>query len=161
MSASYVDNEMITAQPIQILDSAEKRYHIIKRDVDSMLEEVAYLYPETPGFELQSIPDVATFRIQQQQIPPQPSASQGYPKAQSTDAKKVDMDAQNDKIVAGAEEIRQKITYIEELQKLLAVPGTEEPMKLYCIDSSKGHFRCGLCLRLWIGPFLMVFFDFK
>jgi flagellar hook assembly protein FlgD len=105
-----------------LLDSIEPRLAVIKRDVETLVEETKAAYPQAPTFQIQSIPDIQGFRIQQQQAEPLPEENLNrYVYANTTDRPKHLLDAQNDRIVREVEILRQKIAWIKHTNQTFAV----------------------------------------
>jgi hypothetical protein len=101
----------------QLLDNAEKRMRVMQRDVDILMQETLSDFPNTAPFHAQSIPDVAGFRIQQQQVDPPPPDLSAYSVPKQGEHPKAHLDAQNDSIVTDVALMRQKVTWLKQVNQ--------------------------------------------
>lgn len=98
----------------QILDSADSRLPLLEKDVELLLEETREAFPNAPDFQIQSLPDIADFRIKQQQIELPPPDLSAYPEPQEDDFSKTQLDEQNDRIVREILVLQQKLNWVEQ-----------------------------------------------
>jgi flagellar hook assembly protein FlgD len=98
----------------QILDSADGRLPLLEKDVELLLEETREAFPNAPDFQIQSLPDIADFRIKQQQIELPPPDLSAYPEPQEDDFSKTQLDEQNDRIVREILVLQQKLNWVEQ-----------------------------------------------
>lgn len=96
---------------VAFLNSAESRIPHMEQRISRIMEKAQSLFPDTPSFVAQSVTDPAPFRIQQQQIEPIPSNLSAFPEPNDGEMRKVDADAQNDRIVRKVELMRQQIRW--------------------------------------------------
>ncbi len=98
-----------------LLDSVEKRLGIMQRDVDIMMQ-ITQSLPNAPTFTAQSLPDLTSFRIQQQDEPILPPADlSAFSESTSNDVSKVHAEAQNLRIVLEVVKLRQKVNWMKQV----------------------------------------------
>ncbi|MBT9544046.1 MAG: hypothetical protein IV090_01520 [Candidatus Sericytochromatia bacterium] len=120
-----------------LLNSVQKRLRVMQRDVDLMMTEIKAEFPQAPNFQLQSIPNVAQFRIQQQQVDPPPVDLSAYSEPEPLDENKATLDAQNDDIVEGVEVLRQKVAWMKQINQQ-AIAQAEQELADFTVQQVPG-----------------------
>ena len=97
-------------QVADLLHNTERRMAVLKRDVDTLMQRTLLEYPNAQPFQAKAVKSAAPIRIQQQQVPPEPSSTLSGPLP--GDVPFDILNAQNDRLVEEGALIEQQIRWV-------------------------------------------------